>query len=80
MNSVQSGDSKPEPDGDTLDLEVAQEEQTWDEERIEKALKTLKEMHIQVRWYRSKPNHLLILPYEGERATNHNTATYCASI
>ena len=27
---------------------AAPEEETWDEERLEKAMKTLKEMHIQV--------------------------------
>ncbi|RKF74865.1 hypothetical protein GcM1_237076 [Golovinomyces cichoracearum] len=46
LRPIMSSDS-PRPHGQTQKSEFSQE--AWDEERLDKALKTLKEMHIQLR-------------------------------
>jgi hypothetical protein len=45
-NSNGSADAPPAENGEALASSSVEDE--WDEERLEKAMKTLKEMHIQV--------------------------------
>jgi hypothetical protein len=57
-------------------------EDVWDEERIEKALKTLKEMHIQVSTltnFSAYERYLLIICV-AQRPTNYHTTTHCAAL
>jgi hypothetical protein len=56
-------------------------EDVWDEERIEEALKTLKEMHIQVGSWQilmDLYHHLLMLDLVAG-STNHHSKAHCPS-
>jgi hypothetical protein len=59
-------------------LNPAPLEDVWDEERLEKAMKTLKEMHIQV-CYLSLPLVTSSSSSIATRLENYNSETYCAT-
>lgn len=62
-------------------VEASNEEEVWDEERIEKALNTLKEMHIQVILAPAKHTKISSLILKtAQRSANHHTTTYCAPL
>lgn len=54
-------------------------EDEWDEERLEKAMNTLKEMHIQVGSPRSYVMYLLLRHSTATWVADHNPKAYCTS-
>jgi len=54
-------------------------EDEWDEERLEKAMNTLKEMHIQVRSPRSYGMCLLLKYSTATWVADHNPEAHCTS-
>lgn len=84
MNKMANGqqENAQRPNGAATaenEQQVAATDDVWDEERLEKAMSTLKEMHIQVsHLLRSRFNWSLI-PSIAAQSTNYNPKTHCSS-
>jgi hypothetical protein len=80
MASVQQDSSKASADAPPAENgQVPAGEDEWDEERLEKAMKTLKEMHIQVRTPRLITIALSLIYAVVARLANHNPKASCTT-
>jgi hypothetical protein len=76
-SSKASADAPPAENGQVPASNPGEDE--WDEERLEKAMKTLKEMHIQVRIPRLVAIALSLIYAVVARLANHNPKASCTT-